>query len=165
MLIPDFEIDAMTRVLLPAFRAFYASLEGQAAFDGGGTSRRIHNKSDPATWTGAVCLCSDTIQINNKSEPIPDGGQVRIMLLWWTIWGSNPRPQRCERCALPAELTARIKLSPRHYSNKFPPCKEVFQKIKKTKNQKPPQFRVANPLKMLYHNKHICLSTAGAVPA
>ena len=108
MLIPDFEIDAMTRVLLPAFRAFYASLEGQAAFDGGGTSRRIHNKSDPATWTGAVCLCSDTIQINNKSEPIPDGGQVRIMLLWWTIWGSNPRPQRCERCALPAELIARM---------------------------------------------------------
>ena len=27
---------------------------------------------------------------------------------WWTIWGSNPRPQRCERCALPAELIARI---------------------------------------------------------
>ena len=74
MLIPDFEIDAMTRVLLPAFRAFYASPEGQAAFDGGGTSRRIHNKSGPATWTGAVCLCSDTIQINNKSEPISPMG-------------------------------------------------------------------------------------------
>ena len=27
---------------------------------------------------------------------------------WWTIWGSNPRPQRCERCALPAELIARM---------------------------------------------------------
>jgi hypothetical protein len=25
---------------------------------------------------------------------------------WWTAWGSNPRPQRCERCALPAELAA-----------------------------------------------------------
>ena len=108
MLIPDFELDVMTRVLLPAFRAFYASPEGQAAFDGGGTSRRIHNKSDPATWTGAVCLCSDTIQINNKSEPIPDGEQVRIMLLWWTRRGSNPRPLRCERSALPAELRAQI---------------------------------------------------------
>ena len=26
---------------------------------------------------------------------------VRLCALWWTIWGSNPRPQRCERCALP----------------------------------------------------------------
>ena len=26
---------------------------------------------------------------------------------WWTAWGSNPRPPRCERGALPAELAAR----------------------------------------------------------
>jgi hypothetical protein len=25
---------------------------------------------------------------------------------WWTAGGSNSRPQRCERCALPAELAA-----------------------------------------------------------
>jgi hypothetical protein len=25
---------------------------------------------------------------------------------WWTVGGSNPRPQHCERGALPAELTA-----------------------------------------------------------
>ena len=31
--IPNFEIDAMARVLLPALRAFYASPEGQAAFE------------------------------------------------------------------------------------------------------------------------------------
>lgn len=31
--IPDFEIDAMARILLPALRAFYASPEGQAAFE------------------------------------------------------------------------------------------------------------------------------------
>ena len=31
--IPDFEIEAMARVLLPALRAFYASPEGQAAFE------------------------------------------------------------------------------------------------------------------------------------
>ena len=31
--IPDFEIDAMARVLPPALRAFYASPEGQAAFE------------------------------------------------------------------------------------------------------------------------------------
>ena len=23
---------------------------------------------------------------------------------WWSRWGSNPRPQHCERCALPTEL-------------------------------------------------------------
>jgi hypothetical protein len=27
-------------------------------------------------------------------------------LIWWTAWGSNPRPPRCERGALPAELAA-----------------------------------------------------------
>ena len=24
--------------------------------------------------------------------------------LWWSLWGSNPRPQHCQRCALPTEL-------------------------------------------------------------
>ena len=33
MVIPDFEIEAMARILLPALRAFYASPEGQAAFE------------------------------------------------------------------------------------------------------------------------------------
>lgn len=33
MVIPDFEIEAMARVLLPALRTFYASPEGQAAFE------------------------------------------------------------------------------------------------------------------------------------
>ena len=32
MVIPDFEIEAMARVLLPALRAFYDSPEGQAMF-------------------------------------------------------------------------------------------------------------------------------------
>lgn len=32
MVIPDFEIDAIARALLPTLRAFYASPEGQAAF-------------------------------------------------------------------------------------------------------------------------------------
>jgi hypothetical protein len=27
---------------------------------------------------------------------------------WWTVWDLNPRPQRCERRALPTELTAHI---------------------------------------------------------
>lgn len=33
MVMPDFEIDAMARVLLPALRSFYASEEGRAAFE------------------------------------------------------------------------------------------------------------------------------------
>lgn len=33
MVIPDFEIEAMARVLLPALRAFYASEAGQTAFE------------------------------------------------------------------------------------------------------------------------------------
>ena len=33
MAVPDFEIEAMARVLLPSLRDFYASPEGQAAFE------------------------------------------------------------------------------------------------------------------------------------
>lgn len=33
MVIPDFEIDAIARALLPTLRTFYASKEGQAAFE------------------------------------------------------------------------------------------------------------------------------------
>lgn len=33
MVIPDFEVEAMARVLLPALRAYYDSPEGQAAFE------------------------------------------------------------------------------------------------------------------------------------
>jgi hypothetical protein len=29
---------------------------------------------------------------------------------WWTAWDSNPRPRRCERRALPAELAAHSQL-------------------------------------------------------
>src|SRR5579884_36815 len=32
----------------------------------------------------------------------PEGFKV----IWWTAWDSNPRPPRCERGALPAELAA-----------------------------------------------------------
>ena len=31
-----------------------------------------------------------------------DGGSNSLH--WWSRWGSNPRPQHCERCALPTEL-------------------------------------------------------------
>ena len=34
--------------------------------------------------------------------------KVRFCALWWTRRGSNPRPLRCERSALPAELRAQI---------------------------------------------------------
>lgn len=38
----------------------------------------------------------------------PTQSRVRICVQWWTVRGSNPRPRRCERRALPAELTAQI---------------------------------------------------------
>ena len=47
LVVPDFEIEAMARVLLPALRAFYASPEGQRPLRNGSASRRIHNRSGP----------------------------------------------------------------------------------------------------------------------
>ena len=50
----------------------------------------------------------NVLNINNKSEPISDWIKVRIILIWWTRRGSNPRPLGCEPNALPAELRAHI---------------------------------------------------------
>lgn len=50
-----------------------------------GTSRRkIHNRNGPRHTDRGRFLRADIVQINNKPEPVPDGKQVRIMLLWWT---------------------------------------------------------------------------------
>lgn len=35
-----------------------------------------------------------------------------LYLGWWTAWDSNPRPRRCERRALPAELAAHFGWQP-----------------------------------------------------
>jgi hypothetical protein len=40
---------------------------------------------------------------------------------WWTWGGSNPRPHRCERCALPTELHAHCAF----YSNKPPESRQT----------------------------------------
>ena len=37
--------------------------------------------------------------------------------MWWTVGDSNPRLPRCERGALPAELTARLDLYEDTYYN------------------------------------------------
>jgi hypothetical protein len=46
-----------------------------------------------------------------KAEPQPSRAcgsrnSQHAREIWWTAGGSNPRPHRCERCALPAELAA-----------------------------------------------------------
>ena len=42
------------------------------------------------------------LQCKIKSTPFG------VLLGWWTRWGSNPWPLRCERSALPAELRALV---------------------------------------------------------
>jgi hypothetical protein len=37
---------------------------------------------------------------------------------WWTAWDSNPRPRRCERRALPAELAAHARWYRPYYSKR-----------------------------------------------
>ena len=38
---------------------------------------------------------------------LPGLGELRHLPRWWSRWESNPRPQHCERCALPTELRPR----------------------------------------------------------
>ena len=44
-------------------------------------AREYITRNGPVIPTGAAFLCADIVQIDNKPEPVPDGKQVRIMLL------------------------------------------------------------------------------------
>ncbi len=65
---------------------------GGRDWNGGPHGARTHDLSD---GIGALFAKSRVLDERN-------GG------FWWTAWGSNPRPHRCERCALPAELAAHV---------------------------------------------------------
>ena len=47
-------------------------------------------------WDVRFLSGSKNLAVNDESKRI----------IWWTAWGSNPRPPRCERGALPTELAA-----------------------------------------------------------
>ena len=50
---------------------------------------------------GIIAPFSGAIEVRRRRK---SGGTNGIG--WWTAWDSNPRPRRCERRALPAELAA-----------------------------------------------------------
>src|SRR6266702_3361714 len=65
---------------------------------------------------GVSCYEIDTIQRQPHREGHKWGCQTASRVandrkLWWTAGDSNPRPHRCERCALPAELAAHCGLT------------------------------------------------------
>ena len=72
------------RILGPAFRALHTK-PLKSAVNAPGSQRPAHSDGD---YTG----------LKHKSKEYKSN--------WWTRRGSNPRPQRCERRALPAELRA-----------------------------------------------------------
>ena len=61
-------------------------------------------KGVPFKWSKQKSVCGISVvkRENRRSENCSD------FQFWWTVRGSNPRPRRCERRALPAELTAQI---------------------------------------------------------
>ena len=61
-------------------------------------------KGVPFKWSKQKSVCGISVvkRENRRSENCGD------FQFWWTVRGSNPRPRRCERRALPAELTAQI---------------------------------------------------------
>ena len=69
---------------------------------------------------GDCILCAGPIHVTAPKARCPrslhqcDAPFVPGCGKWWTWPGSNRRPHRCERCALPAELQAPIHHLPRH---------------------------------------------------
>jgi hypothetical protein len=72
---------------------------------------------EPFSFTGSVSqrprgfvnpttifeTCSRSYNTEMLKVFTPLDGDV-LLSLWWSLWGSNPRPQHCQRCALPTEL-------------------------------------------------------------
>ena len=50
---------------------------------------------------------------------------------WWVVRGSNPRPTRCKRVALPAELTTQVDLPYAGKANADPYKGPALKKIAK----------------------------------
>ena len=51
-------------------------------------------------------------RIPSPAEGRNEAPRGRLLGCWWAVRGSNPRPPRCKRGALPTELTARVWLRP-----------------------------------------------------
>ena len=72
-----------------------------------------HDPACPVVWwlTQSLCRRAGFAQHCRKRRGGPEGPRAGNRaslwdLLWWTAGGSNSRPPRCERGALPAELAA-----------------------------------------------------------
>ena len=61
--------------------------------------------------------------LRRRRPPVNVLSRNRLQI-WWSRSGSNRRPQRCERCALPTELLPHI--FSRVYNNAFRPFCQVF---------------------------------------
>ena len=71
-------------------------------------------RSSPRYWPHLPCPASraaglagntGSAHIDNRISPDRFAGQI-IVRKWWAVTGSNRRPYRCKRYALPTELTA-----------------------------------------------------------
>ena len=58
----------------------------------------------PFRWSKQKSVCGISV-VKRENRRSKNCGDFQF---WWTVRGSNPRPRRCERRALPAELTAQI---------------------------------------------------------
>lgn len=52
-------------------------------------------------------VCHNQMEVFSQLRT-SDFGQLQYVTNWWTRPGSNRRPHRCERCALPTELLAQV---------------------------------------------------------
>ena len=68
---------------------------------------------------------------------------LAIADVWWTVGDSNPRPPRCERGALPAELTAHWETILAKPESKCEICAAAFQALSKQPSVLPIENRVA----------------------
>lgn len=63
-------------------------------------AREYITRNGPVIPTGAAFLCADIVQIDNKPEPVPDGKQVRIMLLCHVLTKKMQASSCCDATAI-----------------------------------------------------------------
>ena len=85
-------------------------------------------------------------KLGNLGNSFNSGKWIKSFRIWWTRGDSNPRPPRCERGALPAELLAHEQQT--DFSKRSLPCQH---------GREPRNRQGRNKLRPLRHNRNVYL--------
>src|SRR6266702_1728184 len=91
-------------VTVPNSREEYSNLTRLAGVSSYSSGARLEQDEWEYAAEIKVIRAASEARAEILSPPNVSGAKPKYLEYWWSWPGSNRRPHRCERCALPAEL-------------------------------------------------------------